>query len=123
KFPYWLTPERHYAGAAWYQREIDVPKNWSGERVVLSFERPHWETRVWIDSRLIGTNNALGTPHEYDLGQLPAGKHQITIRVDNRMIVDVGENSHSVSDHTQGNWNGIVGNIELRATPLVWIEE
>ncbi len=33
------------------------------------------------------------------------------------MAVDVGENSHSVSDHTQGNCHGVVGNIELRATP------
>jgi hypothetical protein len=27
-----------------------------------------------------------------------------------------------VSDHTQGNWNGIVGRLELRARPAVWIE-
>jgi hypothetical protein len=39
------------------------------------------------------------------------------------MIIDVGENSHSVSDHTQGNWNGIVGRLELRATTPVWIED
>jgi hypothetical protein len=123
KFPFWLTPERHYIGAAWYQREIAIPPAWANQRVVLTLERPHWETRVWVDGRLMGTNNALGTPHEYDLGQLQPGKHKLTIRVDNRMIVDVGENSHSVSDHTQGNWNGIVGKIELRATPLVWIED
>jgi len=46
------------------------------------------------------------------------GKHTLTIRVDNRMVLDVGENSHSISDHTQGNWNGIVGEIRLDATPL-----
>ncbi|HYG25077.1 MAG TPA: discoidin domain-containing protein [Verrucomicrobiae bacterium] len=123
KFPYWLTPETHYAGAAWYQRDIEIPREWESQRVVLTLERPHWETRVWIDGRLIGTNNALGTPHEFDLGQVAPGKHTLTIRVDNRMIIDVGENSHSVSDHTQGNWNGIVGRLELRATPLVWIDE
>lgn len=123
KFPYWLTPDLYYAGAAWYQRDIQIPDDWAGKRVVLSLERPHWETRVWLGGRLIGTNNALATPHEYDLGQVPSGKHTLTIRVDNRMIIDIGENSHSVSDHTQGNWNGIVGRIELRATPLVWIED
>lgn len=123
KFPYWLTPERYYAGAAWYQRDVNIPPDWAGKRVVLFLERPHWETRVWVDGRALGANSALGTPHEYDLGQLAPGKHALTIRVDNRMIVDVGENSHSVSDHTQGNWNGIVGKIELRATPRVWIEE
>lgn len=123
KVPFWLQPEKYYAGAAWYQRDIEVPKDWAGKRVVLSLERPHWETRVWVDGKVIGTNNALATPHDYDLGQLAPGKHTLTIRVDNRMVVDVGHDSHSVSDHTQGNWNGIVGRIELRATPLVWIEE
>ena len=49
-------------------------------------------------------------PPRYDLGTgVPAGKRRITVRVDNRMVVDVGRDSHSVSDHTQGNWNGIVG--------------
>ena len=32
-------------------------------------------------------------------------------------------NAHSVSDHTQTNWNGIVGRLELTATQPVWIED
>ncbi len=123
KVPYWLQPEKYYKGAAWYQLDIEIPKDWAGKRVVLFLERAHWETRVWLDDRLIGTNDSLATPHEHDLGQPSPGKHTLTIRVDNRMIVDIGENSHAVSDHTQGNWNGIVGKIELRTTPLVWIED
>ena len=123
KLPFWLTPGKYYAGAAWFQREVTIPQSWRGQRVVLTLERPHWETRVWVDGELFGTNNSLGTPHEYDLGQLAPGKHTLTLRVDNRAIVDVGVNSHSISDHTQGNWNGIVGNLSLHATPLVWIED
>jgi len=123
KVPFWLQPDLYYAGAAWFQRDITVAKEWTGQRVVLHLERPHWETRVWVDGKVIGTHNALATPHEYDLGQLAPGQHTLTLRVDNRMVIDIGENSHSLSDHTQGNWNGVVGRIELRATPLVWIEE
>jgi hypothetical protein len=123
KIPFWLQPELYYAGAAWFQRDLEIPEHWQDRRVVLFLERPHWETRVWLNDRFLGSNNSLATPHEYDLGRLAAGSHRLTVRVDNRMIVDVGENSHSVSDHTQGNWNGIVGHIELRSTPLVWIEE
>jgi hypothetical protein len=113
KLPFWLTPNKYYAGAAWYQRDIESFTAWPSQHVMLILERPHWETRVWVDDRCAGTNNALGTPHEFDLGVLSPGKHRLTIRVDNRMIVDVGENSHSISDHTQGNWNGIVGEIGL----------
>jgi hypothetical protein len=121
KIPFWLQPEKYYAGAAWFQRDIEVPKAWEGLIAGLSLERPHWETRVWLDDKLVGSNNALATPHDYELGPLTAGRHRLTIRVDNRMVVDVGENSHSISDHTQGNWNGIVGRIELRPKPRLWI--
>jgi hypothetical protein len=123
KIPFWLQPEKYYAGAAWFQRDIEIPKDWIGKRVLLSLERPHWETRVWLDGRLLGTNVSLSTPHEYDLGELATGTHILTIRVDNRLIVNIGVNSHGITDHTQGNWNGIEGNIELRATPLVWLED
>ncbi len=123
RIPFWLQPETVYTGAAWYQRDIVIPTEWEDRRVVLFLERPHWETRVWVDDRLIGAADTLGTPHEHDLGTLNPGRHRLTVRVDNRMIVDIGENSHSISDHTQGNWNGIVGRIELRSTPLVWIDD
>jgi len=123
KVPFWLQPTCYYAGVTWFQRDIAVPANWSGKCVSLFLERPHWETQVWLDGRIIGTNDSLSTPHQYDFGQLTPGKHTLTIRVDNRRVVDIGENSHAITDHTQGNWNGIVGNIELRATPLVWLDD
>jgi Glycosyl hydrolases family 2, sugar binding domain/Glycosyl hydrolases family 2, TIM barrel domain/Glycosyl hydrolases family 2 len=122
KVPFWLQPEKYYVGAAWYQRDIELPPDWTGKRVLLTLERPHWETRVWVDGKPLGSNNNLSTPHEYDLGtHLPPGKHRLTIRVDNSLVVDVGVNSHCVTDHTQGNWNGIVGNIELCCDPPPWV--
>lgn len=123
KVPFWLQPETHFVGPAWYQRSIQIPATWSGRRVVLTLERPHWTTSVWIDDQAVGSSDANSVAHVYDLGAgLTAGAHTLTIRVDNRLNPDVGENSHSVSDHTQGNWNGIVGRIEFSATPPVWIE-
>ncbi len=123
KFPYWLTPTRHYSGAAWYQREVVIPAGWQGKRVVLQLERPHWQTTVWVDTQLISTNVSLAAPHEYELTTLMSpGKHRLTIRVDNRYLLGVGANSHSVSDQTQGNWNGIAGRLYLAASGLAWID-
>ncbi len=110
-------------GAAWYQRDVDVPATWAGHRVTLFLERPHWETRVWLDDRLIGTNNSLCAPHEYELGVPAPGRHHLSIRVDNRMILPYRPDAHSVSDSLGGSWNGIVGRIELRATTPVWIAD
>lgn len=123
KVPFWLTPVKHYVGPAWYQREIEVPEAWKHKRVILFLERVHWESRVWIDQREVGMQNSLSTPHEYDLGTLEPGKHRLSVRVDNRVKIDVGINAHSVTDHTQTNWNGIVGRIELAARDPVWIDD
>lgn len=124
RFPFWLQPDKYYAGVAWYQREVMIPEDWKGKRIVLRLERPHWETRVWFDGQAVGTNQSLSTPHVYDLGTtLPPGKHVVTVRVDNRVVVDVGVNSHCITDHTQGNWNGVVGHITLEATSPVWLED
>ena len=124
KVAFWLQPEKHYVGAAWYQRDVDIPAEWAGRRITLYLERPHWGTQLWLADREIGTNNALSVPHVYDLGTgLTPGRHRLTIRVDNTMIVEVGVNAHSVSDHTQTNWNGIIGRIELVAGNPVWIDD
>lgn len=124
KIPFWLQPERHYTGAAWFQRKIEIPETWKGRRVTLFLERPHMETRVWLNDRALGFNQSLSTPHVYDFGiDVEPGAHLLTIRVDNRMVVDVGTNAHSVTDHTQTNWNGIIGRIELAAGSPVWIDE
>ncbi len=125
KIPFWLTPAKHYVGAAWYQKEVVIPKTWLGQRIVLFLERAHIETRVWVDDREAGMQNSLVAPHEYDLTAcLSPGKHRITIRIDNRIKeINVGPDSHSVTDHTQGNWNGIIGKMQLQAEVPVYIED
>jgi hypothetical protein len=122
KVPFWLNPVNVYLGAAWYQREIEIPRSWKKRVVTLYLERCHWETRLWVDDQPLGTHNSLATPHVYDLSRFTPGKHRLTLRIDNRIKeVDVGRNAHSVTDHTQSNWNGIVGRIELRAASPVSI--
>ena len=125
KIPFWLAPNKHYVGAAWYQRTVSVPRKWSGKRVVLKLERTHWNTQVWVNGNPAGMRNSLGTPNEFDVTeQIVAGrKNKISIRVNNTVEIPVGENAHSVSDHTQTNWNGIVGEMKLYATDKVWLDD
>ncbi|MFV0482472.1 MAG: sugar-binding domain-containing protein [Bacteroidales bacterium] len=122
-FPFWLTPDKHYYGAAWYKKEITIPQDWENKALELFLERCHWETSLWVDGKKVGTQNSLGTPHIYKIEALSAGKHTLALCVDNRIKdVNVGVNSHSVSDHTQSNWNGIVGEMTLSPQPKVNIE-
>jgi hypothetical protein len=122
KIPFWLTPAKHYVGAAWYQKEINIPAGWNRRRSSLLLERVHTISQVWIDGKPVGTQNSLSTSHQYDLGNLLPGKHIITLRIDNRIKdMNVGPDSHSVTDHTQGNWNGVVGKILLQPVGLTEI--
>ena len=118
----WLSRPFLYEGPAWYQRSVVIPEPWRGKRISLFLERPHWRTDVWIDGKPLGTQNSLATPHIYELGAVAPGSHTLTIRVDNTYSIEVGRNAHSVTEHTQTNWNGMVGRLELRATDPVWID-
>jgi len=124
RIAHWLNRVYEYVGPAWYQKEIVIPEDWQGKRIVLFLERCHWETQVWIDGKSAGMQDSLCTPHQYDLSKLLVpGKHRLTIRVDNRMKINVGKDAHSMADHTQTNWNGIIGRIELQASAPVWIDD
>jgi hypothetical protein len=125
KVPFWLQPVKYYKGAAWYQRNITIPSSWKNQHIELFVERSHWENKLWIDGKYVGMKNALGTPDVFDLTHfLSPGEHTITIRMDNRVKdINVGQNSHSISDHTQSNWNGMVGKIVLSAQPLTFIDD
>ena len=120
KFPFFLTPERHYVGNAWYKRKIYVPDSWKRQRIMLFLERPHIETTVFINGKEVGHQNSLSTPHVYDVtDQILLGtQNEVVVKVYNGIEnVCVGQDSHSVTDQTQGNWNGIVGRMELQAHP------
>ena len=118
KFPFFLTPERHYVGEAWYHKRVYVPAEWKDRSITLYLERPHIETTVFVNGQAAGHQLSLSTPHRYDITPLikVGASNEITIRVYNGIEnVCVGQDSHSVTDQTQGNWNGIVGRIELQA--------
>lgn len=118
-----LHRKSSYVGSAWYRRTFEIPKEWNNQRVILFLERILWESKVWVDGKEIGTRNSLSTAHQFDLtGIATPGKHSLVIRVDNRQQIEIGR-SHAYIEDTQSIWNGILGRIELRSTPKVWIED
>ena len=122
KIPFWLKPVKYYKGPAWYQKEFELPSFWNDKEIILFLERPHWESTLFVNGKKAGSENSLSVPHQYNITDLlHPGKNSISIRIDNRIVIPIGVNSHSISDHTQSNWNGIAGDISLRATSKVFI--
>jgi hypothetical protein len=124
RFPFWLQPLKKYTGAAWFLKKVTVPEMWLEKTVRLTLERPHWESQIWINGEWVEMKNSLAVPHVFDVSNfLEPGENTIAIRIDNRTKdIDPGHNSHSITDHTQSNWNGIVGDISLEATGKIVFE-
>ncbi len=123
KFPFFLTPEHYYVGYAWYRHNAEIPRMWKKDRAILFLERPHIETTVFVNGKEVGHQISLSVPHEYDITDyVKFGKNNsIAIKIYNGIEnVGVGQDSHSVTDQTQGNWNGIVGKIELRSQKSIF---
>ena len=122
KFPFFLTPDKYYVGYAWYRKQVHVPSAWKGRPVTLFLERPHIETTLWVNGHEVGHQMSLSTPHQYDVSEYInfGADNEIALCIYNGIEnVCVGQDSHSVTDQTQGNWNGVIGTMELRSEPVI----
>lgn len=122
KFPFFLTPDKYYVGYAWYRKQVHVPSAWEGRPVTLFLERPHIETTLWVNGHEVGHQMSLSTPHQYDVSEYInfGADNEIALCIYNGIEnVCVGQDSHSVTDQTQGNWNGVIGSMELRSAPAI----
>lgn len=117
-----LSRKFEYCGQAWYQREVVIPKEWEEREIILSLERCHWETAVFVDGEPVATDERLSTPNRFILTkQLTPGLHTLTLCVDNRLKYLMDQWNHGTTEYTQTNWNGVVGRMELIAKPSSYI--
>ncbi|WP_104383499.1 sugar-binding domain-containing protein [Sphingobacterium sp. HMA12] len=123
-----LTRKHRYVGAAWYSKELFIPKGWTGKEMILKLERIIWESNVWVDGvEIPQKQRSLVGSHEFDLSSfLKAGKkHRLTIRIDNRkkLGISVDDMAHAYTDHTQIMWNGIIGSMYIEALDKIHIKQ
>jgi len=120
-----LSRELTYSGMAWYQKEINIPDKWDGKNIRLIMERTK-PTKVWVDSAPAGENSDILTQQVYELSCfLTPGKHTVTILVNNGTGSVPGgiTGSHAWTEHTQTNWNGIIGKFCLEAYNKSFIKD
>lgn len=122
-----LGRKRPVCGAVWYRRRFVLPKTWDNDYVRLSLERSKF-TKVWIDQRQIGELYETLIAQKYNLGRLKSGEHEIIVRVDNDLkqydcFPKSLFNGHQYTQHTQTNWNGILGEIYLESNKGIYIDK
>lgn len=127
--PKWIyelnaAPSRKYKyiGVAWYQKEMVIPANWDGKRLELFLERSLFKVELYIDGQKVGETISLYAPRRFDISDyIIAGKKQrITLCIDNTNLI--GGMAHGYTYHTQTNWNGVVGLMEIRQHDQAYIE-
>ena len=65
----------------WYRRTF-IPKDWSGNRVLLHFGAVDFEAEVWINSTKVGTHRGGYLPFSFDItNALKAGENTVTVSV------------------------------------------
>lgn len=114
-----LSRKVRYEGPAYFEKTVNIPKDWKNQDIILKLGRTRPST-VWVDGQRVGSQRYLSTPHVYNLSEyLRPGRHTIRIMVDNGDSIpgQIKSNSHAATESTQTNWNGILGDILLTATP------
>lgn len=127
------TRRCRHVGPVWWWHEFVVPEGQEAfPRWEIFLERGHGRTEAWLDDAYLGLRDSLGTPLVFAVGKaLSPGRHRLVLCTDNREHLPVGlapegqgsveTVAHSTSEHTQSNWNGVVGRMELRARPARWL--
>lgn len=113
-----------YIAPLWLQKEIIVPEEFCGKSARLFLERVNIASDLWIDGKKIGRQIIeLSAPHIYEItGGITPGKHILTIRTDNRNLLNIDTMASGYSIDTQGYWNGIIGRMELQCEDIFHIE-
>jgi hypothetical protein len=118
RIPFWLTPERKFEGDSWFFKHVDFGLETSCYRLVM--ERVHWVSELRLNGELVGRCDSLSTSHIYYF--TASGTSELSIRINNQYTLPIGVSAHSISDHTQGNWNGAVGEFTLERVPIVCLK-
>ncbi|MHB1462555.1 MAG: glycoside hydrolase family 2 protein [Armatimonadota bacterium] len=117
-----LSRKHRYEGVIWLRRTVVLLQKTSEQLYQLSMERTHWKAEAWIDNTYLGDGDSLSCPNRFMIPEsVVGGEHTLTLRIDNRMIVQIGDWSHAVTDETQTNWNGAIGRIEINRLPKLCI--
>ena len=107
---------------AWYQREIEIPKEWSNRRIFLKADYVNSQAVVYIDGQRTG--EILFPAGELDLDKIckPGAKHLLSIELTALPLADViaifGDTNAPRRGEATVNRRGLCGDLFLVAEPF-----
>lgn len=100
-----------------YRKYINIDDYFAKKPLELNLERTKY-TKVYVDGELASYSHDMVTMQHHKLKKLNKGLHEIIISVDNNLtrhedFDSVFLDGHQYSEHTQTNWNGILGEMYI----------
>lgn len=70
-----------FLNAVWYRREVEIPANWTNQRIVLHFQAVDYDTTVWVNGTEVKRHRGGFTPFACDLSAVVQAGEKATIVV------------------------------------------
>ena len=103
----------NYVGTAWYRKTIPANAAWQGKTIRLHFDGVNFESKVWINGKLVGSNNIGYLPFEFDVTKFLnlSGSNTIVVSCNNTFRLGA-----------VWNWGGIRRPVKLVTTGNVYVK-
>ena len=120
KWDHNAKPVRHkYMGEGWYRKEVPVPASWEGKRIWIKLGGVKSLGWVWVNGHQVALVDNYCATEKYEITDFvtPGETAKIVVDVDNRKPSRKGLMS------AMHKWGGIYRDVELEATPKVFIDD
>ncbi|MDY5329208.1 MAG: glycoside hydrolase family 2 TIM barrel-domain containing protein [Bacteroidaceae bacterium] len=65
----------------WYQRNINIPAEWNGKKILLHFGAADYETKVYVDGKMVGEHKGAGSSFNFDITSYVKAGQQANLMV------------------------------------------
>ena len=73
--------ENHdYYNAVWYRRNVTIPSEWTGKRVLLHFQAVDYDSTVWVNGEEVGRHRGGFSPFSCDISDVASAGDEINDR-------------------------------------------
>ena len=77
---------KDYLNSVWYRRELTIPSEWKGNRILLHFQAVDYDATVWINEEEVGRHRGGFSPFTIDITESiqPGESKQLVVRARDR---------------------------------------
>ncbi len=73
----------NYNGVVWFRRKFELPQDWQGRELWLTFLAVDYFADVWLNGQYVGHHEGYFQPFEFHVNQYAtAGENELLVRVD-----------------------------------------